>query len=129
VTGCNLCMSKSGVVLNYEQLKVWDANGKILAAAFEKNDDDYAIHVQTAGAAYPITIDPISTTAAAMLESNQANANMGFSVASAGDVNGDGYSDVIVGANLYDNGESDEGAAFIYHGSATGISTTAAKLW
>jgi hypothetical protein len=46
--------------------------------------------------------------------------NMGLSVASAGDVNGDGYSDVIVGANLYDNGETDEGAAFIYHGSATG---------
>jgi hypothetical protein len=119
---------QSGVVLNYEQLKVWDANGKILAAGFEKNDNDYAIHVHTAGAAYPITIDPISTTAAATLESNQANANMGFSVASAGDVNGDGYSDVIVGANLYDNGEADEGAAFIYHGSSTGISTTAAKM-
>jgi hypothetical protein len=27
---------KSGVILNYEQLKVWDANGKVLAAAFEK---------------------------------------------------------------------------------------------
>jgi hypothetical protein len=30
----------------------------------------------------------------------------------------DGYSDVIVGAFAYDNGQFDEGAAFIYHGSA-----------
>jgi hypothetical protein len=119
---------QSGVVLNYEQLKVWDAYGQVLAAAFEKNNDDYAIHVNTTGATYPITIDPISTTAAAMVESNQASAQMGVSVASAGDVNGDGYSDVIVGAHQYDNGETDEGAAFIYHGSATGISTTAATF-
>ncbi|HEX6430029.1 MAG TPA: FG-GAP-like repeat-containing protein, partial [Niastella sp.] len=70
----------------------------------------------------------ISITAAAMAESNRANTNFGYSIASAGDVNGDGYSDVIVGAYLYDNGENNEGAAFIYHGSATGISTTAAAV-
>ncbi len=63
-----------------------------------------------------------------MVESNQANAQMGFSVSSAGDVNGDGYSDVILGAKTYDNGQTDEGTAFIYHGSATGISTTAATM-
>jgi len=34
-------------------------------------------------------------------------------------VNGDGYSDVIVGAWVYDNGESNEGAAFLYTGSAS----------
>jgi hypothetical protein len=68
----------------------------------------------------------ITTTAAATVESNQADGNMGISVASAGDVNGDGYSDVIVGAHLYSNGQSDEGASFVYHGSAAGISTTAA---
>ncbi|SDG58856.1 Por secretion system C-terminal sorting domain-containing protein [Dyadobacter soli] len=118
---------QSGVVLNYEQLKVWDANGKILAANFEKENDSYAIRVNTADAAYPITIDPISTTAAAMVESNQREAHL-EAVASAGDVNGDGYSDVIVGAEDYDNGEYEEGVVFIYHGSATGINSIAATI-
>ncbi len=64
-----------------------------------------------------------NTTANAQLESNQANADMGFSVAGAGDVNGDGYADVIVGARLYDNGQTDEGAAFLYFGGAGAINT------
>jgi len=55
-------------------------------------------------------------------EGNQADAFFGVSVSAAGDVNGDGYSDVIVGAYLIDNGESDEGAAFVFHGSASGLS-------
>jgi len=38
-----------------------------------------------------------------------------------GDVNGDGYSDVIVGASLYDNGQDYEGRAFVYLGSASGL--------
>jgi hypothetical protein len=119
---------KSGIVLSYEQLKVWDANGKPLEAAFEKGNNDYCIHVNTQQASYPITIDPLSITPAAMIESNQVGAYLGYSVASAGDVNGDGFSDVIAGAFGYDNGETDEGAAFIYHGSASGISTTAAAM-
>jgi hypothetical protein len=60
-------------------------------------------------------------TAAAQLESDQTGAQLGSQVASAGDVNGDGYSDVIVGAHLYDAGQTDEGAAFVFRGSATGI--------
>jgi hypothetical protein len=118
----------SGVVLNYDQLKVWDASGQLLEAAFEKYNNDYCIHVRTQNAVYPITIDPISTTPAAMLESNQDIALLGYSLAGAGDVNGDGYSDVIAGAYFYDNGQADEGAAFIYHGSATGISTIPAVM-
>ncbi len=43
----------------------------------------------------------------------------------AGDVNGDGYADVIVGAYSYDNGETNEGRAYVYHGSAAGLSTSA----
>ena len=70
----------------------------------------------------------ISTTADAMAESNQANAQLGWSLSGAGDVNGDGYADVIVGAYNYDNGENDEGAAFVYHGSAAGLNTVAAAM-
>ena len=60
-------------------------------------------------------------TAATQLESNQSGANLGASVAGAGDVNGDGYSDVIVGAPRFSNGQNFEGFAFIFHGSATGV--------
>ena len=59
------------------------------------------------------------------VESNQANASYGYSVSAAGDVDGDGYSDLVVGAPYFDDGEVDEGAAFLYLGSATGLSTSA----
>jgi len=58
-------------------------------------------------------------------ESNQAGAAYGIMVSTAGDVNGDGYSDVIVGAQFYDNGQTDEGRAYVYYGSASGLSDTA----
>ena len=47
--------------------------------------------------------------------------------AAAGDVNGDGYGDLLVGAPYHDNGQLDEGAAFLYMGSPTGLS--AASVW
>ena len=58
------------------------------------------------------------------IESDQPDASdFGWSVAGAGDVNGDGHDDVIVGAPYYDAGQQDEGAAFVFLGNETGIST------
>ncbi|SDG90059.1 Por secretion system C-terminal sorting domain-containing protein [Dyadobacter soli] len=114
---------REGAVLNYDGLKVWDAKGKELAAQFEKNGQGYSIHVNTLGATYPVTIDPISSSPSASIESNQANAQLGYSVDGAGDVNKDGFDDIIVGAPYYDNGEVDEGAVFMFYGSQQGIST------
>jgi hypothetical protein len=68
-------------------------------------------------------VDGDPTTAGAQLESNQAGSSLGFNVAGAGDVNGDGYADVIVGAPSYDAGLADEGAAFVFHGSGNGIAS------
>ncbi len=49
------------------------------------------------------------------------------SLASAGDVDGDGYADVIVGAMNVTNGTS-LGAAYIFWGSATGLGTTPTRI-
>ena len=50
-----------------------------------------------------------------------ANDFSGSSVSSAGDVNGDGYDDLIIGADRADpNGDSDAGETYIVYGGATG---------
>jgi hypothetical protein len=59
-------------------------------------------------------------TANAQLEADQTYAWLGSSVSGAGDLNGDGYADVITGATDYDAGKTDEGAAFVFLGSAAG---------
>ncbi len=56
----------------------------------------------------------------------QADANLGLAVGPAGDVNGDGYDDIVVGAPFYDAGElTDAGRALVFCGSATGLSPSA----
>jgi hypothetical protein len=112
--------------LVYRDLLVTDARGKALPARMEVAAGRIALVVDDAGAQYPILVDPITTSPSRTLEVNQATARFGFSVATAGDVNGDGFSDVIVGAPQYDNGQADEGRAFVYLGSASGTSSSAA---
>jgi len=112
--------------LLYRDLKCWDARNQPLAARLTSEGQQIHISVDVRNAAYPVTIDPIvvngsPANANALLETDQADAWLGFSVASAGDVNADGYSDVLAGAPHYDNGEDSEGAAFLYYGSANGL--------
>jgi len=116
-------------VLYYDGLEVRDAQGRDLPARMETHVTSggrvIRLVVDDRGAAYPLEIDPLATTAAWIAEGDQVDAAFGLSVATAGDVNGDGFADVIVGAYKYDNGESNEGQVYVYHGSATGLSTTA----
>jgi hypothetical protein len=50
--------------------------------------------------------------------------NFGTSLAGVGDVNSDGYDDIIIGAPLNDGAASNAGETYVYFGSATGPSTT-----
>ena len=48
--------------------------------------------------------------------------NAGYSVSGAGDVNGDGYADLIVGARYGDDGGTNAGEAYVVFGKAGGLS-------
>ena len=64
----------------------------------------------------------LAASPSARLEDPEAlGGGMGWSVSSAGDVNGDGYADVIVGAWGRDAGALDEGGAFVFLGGPSGI--------
>ncbi|HEV8701099.1 MAG TPA: integrin alpha [Candidatus Polarisedimenticolia bacterium] len=114
-----------GPVLRYGGLAAWDAAGRALASGMDLRPGRLRLHVDDSGAIYPITIDPLLTNPAWTTEGNQGGAQLGLSVASAGDVNGDGFDDVIVGAYMYDGGELNEGKVFVYHGSVLGLSASA----
>ena len=122
-------LSDAGRRLRYDNLTSWDSQGRVLLSRLEvPSPNRLRIVVEDAGADYPLVIDPMITGVAdAFLESNQPDpagflpAAFGGSVASAGDVNGDGFDDIIVGAPGWDGGDPQEGAAFVFLGSSSGI--------
>ena len=62
-----------------------------------------------------------------VLQGERAGDYLGNSVASAGDVNGDGFADLIVGARLADgpaDGRSDAGGSYVIFGKSGGFDAT-----
>ena len=110
---------------HYEDLRVWDACGEILQAKMVVDGDGQGtilLVVDDRDATYPITVDPVAGSATTVL-SGAFGSLFGWSVRSAGDLNGDGYSDVVVGAPEFTQGQLREGGAFVYYGGPTGIGT------
>jgi hypothetical protein len=94
-----------------------DAGGALAGAA-------YLVHGPAAG-------DQNLATADARMIGEAPDHRAGFSVASAGDVDGDGLGDLLVGATGYDVGGPYRGAAYLVYGPAAGdldLSLADAKL-
>jgi hypothetical protein len=91
---------------------------------------EYSNAQQSEGAVFVYygTNDGIDQANKLILEGNQDNANFGSSVSTAGDVNGDGYVDVIIGMPGKTIGVNKVGAAYIYHGSSSGLSVTPSTM-
>ncbi len=119
-------------VLRYAELHVTDALGRTVPASMEALNEDgvglVRLVLEAGDAVYPITVDPLTTSPVWTAESDQSTAEFGKSVGTAGDINGDGYSDLIVGAPFYDNGQTDEGRAYLYLGSPSGLATLPAWI-
>ena len=86
---------------------------------------ELAIAGSAAGADAQIT-DPPLLMPEWSADCDQDDDWFGMSLASAGDVNGDGFGDVIIGDQGYDHGQVDEGAAWVYLGTADGLSPSPA---
>ena len=106
----------------YRDLRVWDACGEVLEASMSLNHGNsrLTITVDDQSATYPIVVDPVSTTEDRLLNP-PIGGDFGYSVSTAGDLNGDGYSDVVVGAPQATSGQAGEGLVYVYYGSVTGI--------
>lgn len=122
-----LLQLSDGSTVRYDHLAAWDARGVALRAWMERTDDGLRLLVDDADAVGAVTLDPLlSSSIAGSAESDQAQSAFARSFKAAGDVDGDGYGDVVVGAFLFDNGETDEGRAFVYQGTPSGLNAVSA---
>ncbi|MDD3006900.1 MAG: VCBS repeat-containing protein [Candidatus Pacebacteria bacterium] len=124
-------LSNGLTAIKYGHLLAEDARGKNLPVKLDlvKADDhsyELNISVDDKGAEYPIIVDPISTTPDWTGSGGVSSAQYGKVATLAGDVNGDGKSDFLVTARAYTGSYNTEGAAFLYYGTASGVSTTPA---
>jgi hypothetical protein len=118
----------AGGAVRYGDVLAWDARGRELPARMEGRQGGLLLRIGLTGAELPVVVDPLLTTEAAKIDGDAAGDKFGYSVASAGDLNGDGYGDLVVGAYEDDNNGSSSGSAFVFLGSSSGIAAGNASV-
>jgi len=68
-----------------------------------------------------IKVESLTSAQGFIIQGDAAGDDTGSGISSAGDVNGDGFADLIVGADFGDDGGSDAGEAYVVFGSVAGF--------
>ena len=84
----------------------------------------YVVFGKAAGFNASMNLSSLNGTNGFAIIGGKANDEGGWSVASAGDVNGDGYDDVIVGARSADPNGDQSGASYVVFGKGSGFTST-----
>ena len=79
----------------------------------------YVIYGRSDGLALPASTSGLNGTNGFRIDGTKYDANLGHEVAAAGDLNGDGLDDFVVGAPYSDANGFDAGATYIIFGSAS----------
>ena len=87
-----------------------------------KAGESYVVFGRSNGFGASLDLSSLDGTNGFVLNGIDANDRSGFSVSSAGDVNGDGIDDLIIGAVLAGpNGNSEAGESYVVFGRSTGF--------
>ncbi len=81
----------------------------------------YVVFGKAGGFGTNLNLSTLDGTNGFQINGEAASDASGFSVASAGDVNGDGFNDLIIGAYLADPNGTESGASYVVFGAADGF--------
>jgi len=120
--GATLAGSQGGR-WRYDGLAAWDAEGRAVEAWLEETAGGLEIRADVAHAAWPVEVDPVLSWVEDKLNASDyaERDEFGYDLDGAGDLNGDGFDDIVVGARNDDEMGSQSGSVYLYYGSVSGV--------
>jgi len=81
----------------------------------------YVIFGKESGLGATVDINTLDGTNGFRIDGEAEGDIAGYSVSTAGDINGDGFDDIVIGAPYSDHGAEDAGASYVVFGKASGF--------